>query len=285
MLARRLAPAGALRCRGGAPWRAACAPHGLAGAPGGLAGHSKWANIKHKKAKNDQQRAVVNNRFSRQLRVATQQGGGPDPAENFWLDSVVRRAKKEGVPGHVIDNAIKAVSGAGKDEVQLETVTYEASMGKGVLLLVDALTDNKRRAAAAARHCFVKHGAKMEANVASFMFDTRGYFEVEIPDGEGEEDVALAALDAGALNYELKAAAEEGAPQPPAIAVHTEVKDLILAAKALRTQGLVVTQEQIVKVPKATVELADEEELAALQELVEMLEDVDDFSAVWTNVA
>ena len=99
-----------------------------------MAGHSKWANIKHKKATNDKQRAVTNNRFSRQLRVATQQGGGPDLADNFWLDSVMRRAKKEGVPGHVIDNAIKAASGAGKDEVQLETVTYEASMGKGVLL-------------------------------------------------------------------------------------------------------------------------------------------------------
>jgi YebC/PmpR family DNA-binding regulatory protein len=284
MLLRRLSPlkGGCSSCGISAPWRACAAAGALSR---GLAGHSKWNNIKHKKEKNDGQKAVLNNRYARQLRVAAQQGGGPDPAENFWLDSLMRRAKKDGVPGHVVDNAIKAASGAGKDEVQLETVTYEASMGKGVLLLVDALTDNKRRAASAARHCFLKYGAKMEANVASFMFDTRGYFEVEIPDGQGEEDVALAALDAGALDYVRKVAAEEGAPPLPAIVVHTEVKNLILAAKALRTQGLAVTQEQIVKVPKAMVELTDEEELAALQGLVEMLEDVDDVSAVWTNVA
>jgi YebC/PmpR family DNA-binding regulatory protein len=235
-----------------------------------MAGHSKWKQIKRKKAVTDQKRGAVFTRLIREITIAAKQGGG-DPGGNARLRTAIDAAKAENMPADNIDRAIK--KGTGELEgVTYDEVTYEGYGPGGAALLIQATTDNANRTVAEIRNVFQRHGANLAAtNAVAFMFDRKGQIVV---DAKANEDATMeAALDAGAEDME-----REG----DIYLITTPPAQLHAIQEALKSKKLPVQSAEIALVPKNTVKVEGGDAKRLLQ-LVESLEEMDDVAKVFSN--
>ncbi|MGE5802344.1 MAG: YebC/PmpR family DNA-binding transcriptional regulator [Gemmatimonadota bacterium] len=235
-----------------------------------MAGHSKWKQIKRKKAVTDQKRGAMFTRLIREITIAAKAGGG-DPGGNARLRTAIDAAKAENMPADNIDRAIK--KGTGELEgVTYEEVTYEGFGPGGAALLVQATTDNPNRTVAEIRNIFGKHGGNLgAANSVAWMFDRKGLIVI---DGKANEDATMeVALDAGADDME-----REG----DIYVITTPPGQLHAIDQALQARKLPVQSAEISMVPKNTVKVegGDAKRLLAL---VETLEELDDVAKVFSN--
>ena len=236
-----------------------------------MAGHSKWAGIKHKKAIVDARRGKLFTKLARAITVAAKDGGG-DVDGNPALSLAVQKAKDASMPKDNIERAIAKGTGEGADAEALEAVMYEGYGPGGVAVLVEALTDNRNRTGADMRHIFTKNGGNLgEPGSVAYLFDKKGLVVV---DGERySEDDLMVAIDAGAEDIAMDADVFE---------VLCEPSDLAAVRAALTNGGIEVDDASVAQRPKTRVEL-DEDTLGKLMRLVEALDDNDDVGEVHAN--
>ncbi len=237
-----------------------------------MAGHSKWASIKHKKAATDAKRGKHFTKLARAITVAAREGGG-DPDGNPTLATAVQKAKDASMPKDNIQRAIDRGTGAGADAAAIERVVYEGYGPGGAAILVEALTDNRNRSGAEIRNAFEKNGGSLgEPGSVAFVFEKRGIILV---DGERySEDDLIAAVDAGADDV-----GEDG----DLLKVTADPSDLAAVREAIEAEGVVVSSSEIAMEPKNVVEVADGSEAKRLIALMETLDEHDDVDAVHAN--
>jgi YebC/PmpR family DNA-binding regulatory protein len=236
-----------------------------------MAGHSKWSQIKRKKAVNDQKRASQWTKIIREITVAAKAGGG-DPDANPRLRLAVDNAKSANMPSDNIERAIK--KGTGELEgVEYQEVSYEAYGPGGVAIYIEALTDNLNRTVADVRHALSKNGGNLgQSGSVAWMFDHKG--QVVFEGGRYDESTLLeAALDAGAEDMQGD---EEG------MVVTTDIGDFHAVQDALQARGLEWENAELAMVPKTTVRV-EGDDAAKLVRLLDVLEDLDDVQKVYTN--
>jgi YebC/PmpR family DNA-binding regulatory protein len=236
-----------------------------------MAGHSKWAGIKHKKAIVDSRRGKLFTKLARAITVAAKEGGG-DIVGNASLGLAVQKAKDASMPKDNIERAIAKGTGAGADADTMEAVMYEGYGPGGVAMLVEAYTDNRNRTGSDIRHAFAKHGGNLgEPGSVAYLFDKKGVVAV---DGEKySEDDLMPALDAGAEDIVLEDDVYE---------VLCEPSDLTAMRAALVEAGIEIVEAQVMQRPKTLVPL-DEEGAVKLMRLIDTLEDLDDTDTVHAN--
>lgn len=236
-----------------------------------MAGHSKWKQIKHKKALTDSRRAANWTKIIREITVAAKAGGG-DPAGNPRLRLAMDTARAANMPNENIDRAIK--KGTGELEgVNYEEITYEAYGPAGVAIMIESLTDNGNRTVADIRRWLSRNGGNLgTTGSVAWMFDRRGQIAI---DGEkyDEEQVMEAALEAGALDVE----SGDGG-----YTVLTEVADFAAVQDALRAKGIEWAEAELAMVPKTEVRV-EGGDAAQLVKLIDLLEELDDVQKVYTN--
>lgn len=237
-----------------------------------MSGHSKWANIKNKKAKMDAQKGKIYTRFSKLIIVAVREGG-PDPNSNSKLKDVIEKAKQANMPNENIERAIKRATGelSGAD---YEEIMYEGYGPSGVAILVDATTDNRNRTAGEMRHIFDKHGGNLgETGCVAWMFEKKGLIIVEKNDSTDVEEIMMLAIDAGA---------EDVDEQEDSIEITTSVENFAAVKDALEKSGIEIFSADLSYIPKTTLSLP-ESECEKVERLIEALEDHDDVQNVYTN--
>jgi YebC/PmpR family DNA-binding regulatory protein len=236
-----------------------------------MAGHSKWAGIKHKKAIVDSRRGKLFTKLARAITVAAAEGGG-DPDMNARLGLAVQKAKDASMPKDNIERAIAKGTGEGAEAEALEDVTYEGYGPGGVALLVEAVTDNRNRTAADVRHILSKNGGNLgEPGSVAYLFDKKGLVVV---DGERySEDDLMTAIDAGAEDIGLDEDLFE---------ILCEPADLTAVRAALGEAGVEIQSADVSQLPKVRVPL-DEETAIKVMRLIDALEDQDDVDTVHAN--
>lgn len=236
-----------------------------------MAGHSKWANIKHRKAAQDAKRGKIFTKIIRELVVAAREGG-PAPEDNPRLRAVMDKALSNNMKRDTIDKAI--ARGAGNaDGDNYEEITYEGYGSGGVAVLVECMTDNRNRTVAEVRHAFTKRGGNLgtDGSVA-YLFSKKG--QICYPAGSSEEQIMEAALEAGADDVVTN---DDGS-----IDVLTPWEDFLTVKEAMAAAGLEHESASIAMLPSTTVEL-DKSGAETILGLVDMLEDSDDVQNVYTN--
>lgn len=239
-----------------------------------MSGHSKFANIKHKKEKNDAKKGKIFTMLGREIQVAVK-AGGPDPAVNGKLRDVIAKCKANNMPNDTIDRSIKKAAGGGED-VEYENVTYEGYGPNGVAVIVEVLTDNRNRAAANVRNAFTKGGGNMgNSCCVSFMFDEKGLIVIDKEEIDmDEEELMMAALDAGAEDF----AAEEDSYE-----ITTAPDDFSAVRETLEAAGIPMASAEVTMIPQTYTELTDEEDIKKMNKLLEMLDDDDDVQNTYHN--
>lgn len=239
-----------------------------------MSGHSKFANIKHKKEKNDAKKGKIFTMLGREIQVAVK-AGGPDPAVNGKLRDVIAKCKANNMPNDTIDRSIKKAAGGGED-VEYENVTYEGYGPNGVAVIVEVLTDNRNRAAANVRNAFTKGGGNMgNSGCVSFMFDEKGLIVIDKEEIDmDEEELMMAALDAGAEDF----AAEEDSYE-----ITTAPDDFSSVRETLEAAGIPMASAEVTMIPQTYTELTDEEDIKKMNKLLEMLDDDDDVQNTYHN--
>jgi YebC/PmpR family DNA-binding regulatory protein len=236
-----------------------------------MAGHSKWAGIKHKKAVVDARRGKLFTKLARAITVAAKEGGG-DPEGNPRLALAVQKARDASMPKDNIERAIAKGTGEGADADALETVVYEGYGPGGVALLVEAVTDNRNRTGSEVRHVFSKHGGNLgDPGSVAYLFDRKGLVVVDAE--RYSEDDLMAAIDAGAEDIALDADVYEVVSDP---------SDLTAVREALAAAGVEIEAAEVAMQPKSRVPL-EEDAAAKLMRLIDALEDQDDVDAVHAN--
>ncbi|HOQ17127.1 MAG TPA: YebC/PmpR family DNA-binding transcriptional regulator [Defluviitaleaceae bacterium] len=238
-----------------------------------MAGHSKFANIKHKKAKADAQKGKIFTKLGREIAVAVKEGG-PDPANNSRLRDVIAKAKSNNMPSDTIERCIKKAAGEG-DASNYEAITYEGYGPSGVAVIVEVLTDNKNRTAANIRHAFTKGGGNLgTTGCVSFMFDKKGQIMIEKTDKIEEDELMMLALDAGAEDF---IADEEG------YEILTSPEDFSAVREAIEKAGVEMISAEVTMIPQTTTKLTNEEDIKKFEKMLELLEDDDDVQQVYHN--
>ena len=237
-----------------------------------MSGHSKWNNIKHKKEKTDSQRARVFTKIGREIAIAVKEGGA-DPNVNSKLRDVVAKAKANNMPNDNISRSIAKASGE-LGNVSYEESVYEGYGNGGVALMVETLTDNRNRTASDVRHLFDKFGNGLgTTGCVSYMFSHQGVIAIEKKEDMDEDEVMMAALDAGAENFE---ATEEE------FIVYTDIASFSQVREKLEEGGYTFTSAELEWVPQTMVSVAGAD-ADKLDKLVENLEDLDDVQNVFHN--
>lgn len=241
-----------------------------------MSGHSKFANIKHKKEKNDAAKGKIFTIIGREIAVAVKEGG-PDPANNFKLAQVIAKAKSNNMPNDTIERGIKKASGDAGN-VNYEYVTYEGYGPNGIAIIVKALTDNKNRTASNVRSAFTKgQGSIGTPGCVSFMFDEKGQIIIDKEECDLEaDDLMMIALDAGAEDFSEEDDSYEILTSPEA---HADVE------AALKDAKITLASSEVTMVPQNYVELNDEVAEKNLQKTLDLLDDDDDVQDVYTNLA
>lgn len=237
-----------------------------------MAGHSKWANTKHRKARVDAKRGKVFTKILKEVTVAARLGGG-DPSGNPRLRQVIQEARSNNVPNDTVERAIK--KGTGELEgVNYEEIAYEGYGPGGVAILIEAMTDNRNRTVGEIRNLFSKHGGNMGENgCVAWMFDRRGFFLIG-PEGFDEEGFMELAVELGAEDFK----ADEDGYQ-----LYTSPEDYISVLEALEGRDDIDVQvKQFAMIPQNQVHL-EERDAGKMIRLMEMLEDHDDVQHVWSN--
>jgi YebC/PmpR family DNA-binding regulatory protein len=236
-----------------------------------MSGHSKWATIKHKKAKTDSQRAVVFQKYSRELIVAARLGG-PDPAGNFRLRTAIEKAKAAGLPNDNIKRAIdKGAGAAGADNY--EELTYEGYAAGGVAVVLEAMTDNRNRTAGDVRSIFTKFNGNLgETNCVSWMFDKKGSIEFDT-------DVDFEKLFEAAITLD----AEDVQEEEDCYRVITSVENFQAVVEGLEAEGFKSSNAEFTRIPQNNIEVTDLKTATSVMRLIDRLEELDDVQNVYAN--
>lgn len=236
-----------------------------------MSGHSKWANIKHRKAAQDSKKGVAFQKLVKVIIAAAKEGGG-DPNNNFRLKVAIDRAREGNVPMDNIDRAIKR--GTGELGGTVEDILYEGYGPNGVAVMVQAMTDNRNRTAPEMRSLFTKSGGAIgELGCVAWNFDRKGVIEVT---GQGidEDELLMAAIEAGA---------EDMNTEEDSFEIICEPSQLTSVAEALKNAGYNVESIELEMIPKNTVAVTDKNEAQKLLNMVERFEEHDDVQAVYAN--
>ena len=239
-----------------------------------MSGHSKFANIKHKKEKNDAAKGKIFTILGREIAVAVKEGG-PDPNNNFKLAQVIAKAKSNIMPNDTIERGIKKAAGD-VGNVNYEYVTYEGYGPNGIAIIVDALTDNKNRTAANVRSAFTKGNGNIGTpGCVSFMFDKKGQIIIDKEEYEADADeLMMTALDAGA---------EDFSEEEDSYEILTDPDELENVKKALEDAGIPLASAEVTMIPQNYVDLTDETAIKNLQKTLDLLDEDDDVQAVYHN--
>jgi YebC/PmpR family DNA-binding regulatory protein len=238
-----------------------------------VSGHSKWHSIRHKKGAVDAKRGKLFSKLTRAIIVAAREGG-PDPDNNLALQNAIEKARESSMPKDTIERAIARGAGTDADAEAYEQVTYEGYGPNGVAVLVDALTDNRNRTAADVRHVFAKNDGNLGTSGAvAWLFERKGVLIVPA-DSVGEDELMLAAADAGA---------EDIAREESSFQVTSAPDDLFSVRQALEAAGIQIESAEITMLPKTTVRIEDESAARKLLRLMEALEENDDIQDVYAN--
>ncbi|MCA9283091.1 MAG: YebC/PmpR family DNA-binding transcriptional regulator [Phycisphaeraceae bacterium] len=237
-----------------------------------MAGHSKWANIKHRKAKVDAKRGKLWSKCSRAIIVAAK-NGGPDPAANLTLRYAIDEARAANMPKDTIERAIKKGAGEGAGE-SYESIRYEGYGPSGVAVIVECLSDNRNRTAGEIRMIFSKHGGNLGAvGCVGYMFESKGL--ILIDDGAVSEDKIM--------DLAISAGAEDVAHEDGVWAVRTAPEDFLSVKGAIEEAGIEMVSSEVTMESETMAELAGED-VAKTVRLIDALEDNDDVQKVYTNM-
>ena len=239
-----------------------------------MSGHSKFANIKHKKEKNDAKKGKIFTVIGREIVVAVKEGG-PDPANNSKLRDVIAKAKANNMPNDTIDRGIKKAAGDANAD-NFEVLTYEGYGPNGVAIIVKTLTDNKNRTAGNVRSYFTKGNGNIGTpGSVSFMFDNKGQIIIDKEECEMDaDDLMMIALDAGA---------EDFAEEEDSYEILTDPDEFSTVREALEKEGIPMMEAQVAMIPQTYVELTEEQDIKNLQKTLDLLDDDDDVTDVWHN--
>jgi YebC/PmpR family DNA-binding regulatory protein len=238
-----------------------------------VSGHSKWSSIKHKKGVADARRGQLFTKLTRAIIVAARDGG-PDPAANLALQNAIEKARAASMPKETIERAIARGSGSGGDGAAYERISYEGYGPGGVAIYVDVLTDNRNRTAGEVRHVFARHDGNLaESGAVAWLFERKGVLLVDA-DAVDEEELTLAAADAGAEDVLLEGSSYE---------VRCAPEDLRAVREGLEQAGIAVADAQVTMLPKTTIAIEDEATARKVLRLVDALEEIDDVQDVYAN--
>ena len=239
-----------------------------------MSGHSKFANIKHKKEKNDAAKGKIFTIIGREIAVAVKEGG-PDPSNNFKLAQVIAKAKSNNMPNDTIERGIKKA--AGEDgSVNYEYITYEGYGPNGIAIIVNTLTDNKNRTAANVRSAFTKgQGNVGTPGCVSYMFDKKGQIIIDKEECDMDADeLMMIALDGGAEDFN---------EEEDSFEILTDPDELETVRKALEDAGVAYISADVNMIPQNYVELTDENAIKCLQRTLDLLDEDDDVQEVYHN--
>lgn len=239
-----------------------------------MSGHSKFANIKHKKEKNDAAKGKIFTIIGREIAVAVKEGG-PDPNNNSKLRDVIAKAKANNMPNDTIERGIKKAAGDA-NSVNYVSITYEGYGPNGTAIIVDALTDNKNRTASNVRNAFTKGGGNVgTTGCVSFMFDEKGQIIIAKEDCDMEaDDLMMIALDAGA---------EDFAEEEDSFEILTAPDDFSAVREALEKENIPMASAEVTMVPQNYVELTSDEDIKKMNKILDLLDEDDDVQAVYHN--
>ncbi len=240
-----------------------------------MAGHSKWANTKHRKARVDEQRGKVFTKIAREITVAAREGG-EDLNANFRLRLAVQKARENNMPNDNIQRAIQKGLG-GQEGSNFEQSNYEGYAAGGVAVLLEAMTDNRNRTVAEIRHIFSRHGGSLgESGCVSWIFSRKGLLSVNKNDlTMDEDDLMLAALDAGAEDVELD---DSGT-----YSITTELEIFEAVKQQLQDRDIPIASFEVTMLPSTSIQISDPEMAAGIIRLMEALDDHDDVQNVYAN--
>ncbi|MBQ2902194.1 MAG: YebC/PmpR family DNA-binding transcriptional regulator [Agathobacter sp.] len=239
-----------------------------------MSGHSKFANIKHKKEKNDAAKGKIFTIIGREIAVAVKEGG-PDPANNYKLAQIIAKAKSNNMPNDTIERGIKKASGEGSN-VNYEYCTYEGYGPSGTAIIVKCLTDNKNRTASNVRNAFTKgNGSIGTQGCVSYMFDEKGQILIDREECDMDADeLMMIALDAGADDF---------VEEEDSFEVTTAPDDFEAVRKALEDAGIKMASAEVSMIPQTYVTLTDETDLKNINKILDLLDDDDDVQEVYHN--
>lgn len=240
-----------------------------------MSGHSKFANIKHKKEKNDAAKGKIFTKIGREIAVAVKEGGGADPANNSRLRDVIAKAKVNNMPNDNIERSIKKAAGD-MDANNYERVVYEGYGPNGTAIIVEALTDNKNRTASNVRNAFTKGSGNVGTpGCVSFMFDKKGQIIVAKEECEMDaDDLMMTALDAGA---------EDFVEEEDSFEILTDPDSFSEVRLTLEEAGIPMASAEVTMIPQTWVQLTDETDLKNIQKTLDLLEEDDDVQEVYHN--
>ena len=237
-----------------------------------MSGHSKWATIKRAKGATDAKRGQLFTKLAKEIVVAVRQGG-PDRNGNIRLRLAIQKARDNNMPADNVDRAIKKASGEGADGDQMAEVIYEGYAPGGAAILCEALTDNRNRTASDVRATFAKAGGNLaEAGAVIWQFESRGVVVVEAPP-EAAEELAMAAIDAGAEDFETF---------DSVLQVYSAPAGMGEVRRTLSERDASITSSEVAMMPKNTIELDESTALRTLR-LLDQLEELDDVQRVFSN--
>lgn len=237
-----------------------------------MAGHSKWSNIKHRKAKVDQVKGKIFTKMSKEITMAAREGG-PDPDTNFRLRTAIQDARAVNMPNENVERAIKRGTGE-LEGVQYEEVIYEGYGPGGVAIMLDLISDNRNRTASEIRHIFSRHGGNLgESGCVAWMFVMKGLIVIDEDEKMPEDDLLMHALEAGAEDF----VSDDGEYQ-----VITSPADLESVKTYLEEQGIKLTSAEISRIPKNTVKV-DAKQGEQLIKLLDALENNEDVQKIYGN--
>ena len=240
-----------------------------------MSGHSKFANIKHKKEKNDAAKGKIFTKIGKELMVAIKEGGGADPANNSRLRDVIAKAKANNMPNDTIERNIKKASGDA-NAANYESITYEGYGPNGTAIIVETLTDNRNRTATNVKNAFTKgKGSVGTPGCVSFMFDKKGQIIVDKEEYEGDADeLMMIALDAGA---------EDLVEEEDSFEVLTDPDDFSDVRQALEEAGVPMVNAEVTMIPQTYVTLTSADDIKNINKTLDLLDDDDDVQAVFHN--
>ena len=240
-----------------------------------MSGHSKFANIKHKKEKNDAAKGKVFTKLGRELAVAVKEGSGPDPNNNSRLSDVIAKAKANNMPNDTIERNIKKAAGEGAGD-NYEHITYEGYGPNGTAIIVKALTDNKNRTASNVKNAFTKGSGNVGTpGCVSFMFDEKGQILVDKEECSMDADeLMMLALDAGA---------EDFTESDDSFEILTAPEEFSAVRLKLEEEGISMADAEVTMIPQTYVELTSEDDIKNIQKTLDLLDEDDDVQDVYHN--
>ena len=239
-----------------------------------MSGHSKFANIKHKKEKNDAAKGKMFTIIGKEIAVAVKEGGA-DPNNNSKLRDVIAKAKANNMPNDTIERGIKKAAG-NASAINYETVRYEGYGPNGIAIIVDALTDNRNRTAANVRNCFTKGGGNVGATgCVSYMFDEKGQIIIAKEDCDMDaDDLMMIALDAGAEDFN---------EEEDSFEILTAPDEFTAVREALEKENIPMAEADVTMIPQNYVELTSEDDIKKMNRILDMLDEDDDVQDVYHN--